>query len=214
MLELENEDLMSRDEKKQYQLEQINDFVHNNGGMIKTAEIEAMGIDYRRVLALVEEGYLIRIKSGYYTTKYYKGSEEQWILSMFPDGVLTLESALYIHGYLKEKPSTWKLAVSKNISKSRFNIDYPLITPLYTEAEVLPIGVTEVDFAGGKMKVYSKERTICDCLKYQEKMLREDFKKGVLGYILDEDKDIAELMNIARERKVLKKVQNIIGIWL
>ena len=45
-------------------------------------------------------------------------------------------------------------------------------------------------------------------------MDRNDFKRGVLSYILDEDKDVAALMDIARERKVLKKVQNIIGVWL
>ena len=50
--------LLSRDEKKQYQLEQINDLVEENGGLVKTSEIEALGVDYRRVLAFVEEGYL------------------------------------------------------------------------------------------------------------------------------------------------------------
>ena len=51
-------------------------------------------------------------------------------------------------------------------------------------------------------------------MKYQEKMSRDDFKKAVLTYINDDDKDVAALMEYAKERKVLKKVQNMIGIWL
>jgi RNase P/RNase MRP subunit p29 len=51
-------------------------------------------------------------------------------------------------------------------------------------------------------------------LKYQEKMDREDFKKGVWGYIMDEKKDVVKLMEYAKERKVLKKVQNMVGVWL
>jgi len=207
--------LLSRDEKKQYQLEQINDLVEKNGGLVKTSEIEALGVDYRRVLAFVEEGYLIRVKSGYYTTKYFECSEDQWILKLFgEDGILTMESALYLYGYLKDRPYKWSVAINKNTSKSRFNIDYPIVEPYYAEPEVMELGVEETNFAGGKMKIYTKERLICDVLKYQEKMDREDFKKGVWGYIMDEKKDVAKLMEYAKQRKVLKKVQNMVGVWL
>ncbi len=207
--------LLSRDEKKQYLLEQINDLVENNGGLVRASDIDALGVDYRRVLKFVEEGYLIRVKSGYYTTKYYECDEDQWIYKLFgEDGILTMESALYVYGYLKDRPYKWSIAINKNTSKSRFNIDYPIVEPYYTEPEVLEIGVTEADFAGGKMKIYTKERLICDFLKYQEKVDREDFKKGVWAYIMDEEKDVAKLMEYAKERKVLKKVQSMIGVWL
>lgn len=207
--------LLSRDEKKQYQLEQINDLVENNGGLVRASDIDALGVDYRRVLKFVEEGYLIRVKSGYYTTKYYECDEDQWIYKLFgEDGILTMESALYVYGYLKDRPYKWSIAINKNTSKSRFNIDYPIVEPYYTEPEVLEIGVTEADFAGGKMKIYTKERLICDFLKYQEKVDRENFKKGVWAYIMDEEKDVAKLMEYAKERKVLKKVQSMIGVWL
>ncbi|QFJ54167.1 type IV toxin-antitoxin system AbiEi family antitoxin domain-containing protein [Pseudobutyrivibrio xylanivorans] len=207
--------LLSRDEKKQYQLEQINDLVEKNGGLVKASDIDALGVDYRRVLKFVEEGYLIRVKSGYYTTKYFECDEDQWIYKLFgEDGILTMESALYVYGYLKDRPYKWSIAINKNTSKSRFNIDYPIVEPYYTEPEVLEIGVTEANFAGAKMKIYTKERLICDFLKYQEKVDREDFKKGVWAYIMDEDKDVAKLMEYAKERKVLKKVQSMIGVWL
>lgn len=207
--------LLSRDEKRQYQLEQINDLVEENGGLVKTSDIEALGVDYRRVLAFLDEGYLIRVKNGYYTTKYFECSEDQWIYKLFgEDGILTMESAMYVYGYLKDRPYKWSIAINKNTSKSRFNLDYPIVEPYYTEPEVMELGVTETDFAGGKMKVYSKERLICDFLKYQEKVDREDFKKGVWAYIMDEDKDVAKLMEYAKERKVLKKVQSMIGVWL
>ena len=207
--------LLSRDEKRQYQLEQINDLVEANGGLVKTSEIEALGVDYRRVLAFVEEGYLIRVKSGYYTTKYFECSEDQWIYKLFgEDGILTMESAMYVYGYLKDRPYKWSIAINKNTSKSRFNIDYPIVEPFYTEPEVMELGVTEAEFAGEKMKIYTKERLICDYLKYQEKVDREDFKKGVWAYIMDENKDVAKLMEYAKERKVLKKVQSMIGVWL
>ena len=79
---------------------------------------------------------------------------------------------------------------------------------------MLALGVTEIPFGGGTMKIYDKERLMCDCLKYESKMDREDFKAAIQAYIKDEDKDILSLMEYARERKVVKKVQSMIGVWL
>ena len=51
-------------------------------------------------------------------------------------------------------------------------------------------------------------------MKYEDKMERDDFRTAVLTYINDDHKDVAKLMAYARERKVLKKVQDRIGVWL
>ena len=83
-------------------------------------------------------------------------------------------------------------------------MDYPKVIPYYTEPEVLKIGVTTITYEGNQFQIYDKDRLICDCLKYESKMDRRDFKEAIQAYIKDEDKDIAALMEYARERKVLK----------
>lgn len=205
---------MTRGEKTEYLLSEIKKKMDENGGIIKTRQITGMGVDYRQILAWVEEGALERVKSGYYSFGYKERSEEDLILGLFPDGALCMESALFYYHYIGQKPYTWHIAVDKNTSKSRFKMEYPVITPYYTEPKTLNLGVTEIPFASGRMKIYTKERLLCDCLKYEEKLERDVFKRAVLSYIADGTKDIAELLRIARERKVLQKVQNIIGVWL
>lgn len=205
---------MTRGEKTEYLLSEIKKKMEENGGIVKTSQITALGVDYRRILAWVEDGTLERVKNGYYSFGYKERSEEELILGLFPDGVLCLNSALYYHHYIDQKPYQWHLAVDKNTSKSRFKMEYPVIVPYYTEPEVLALGVTELPFSGGTMKIYNKERMICDCLKFEEKLERDVFKRALLAYIADNSKDIAELLRIARERKVLQKVQNMIGVWL
>lgn len=205
---------MTRGEKTEYLLSEIKSRMDENGGIIKTSQITELGVDYRRILAWVEDGTLERVKSGYYSFNYHDKSEEEIIAGLFPDAVLCLDSALYYYHYISRKPYQWHLAVDKNTSKSRFKMDYPIIQPYYAEEEVLKSGVTEIPFAGGKMNIYTRERMICDCLKFEEKLDREIFKRAVLSYIADNEKDIAVLLEHARKRKVLKKVQNIIGMWL
>ena len=205
---------MTREEKTEYLLSEIKKKMEENGGIIKTNQITALGVDYRRILAWVEDGTLERVKNGYYSFGYKNRSEEDLILGLFSDGVLCLDSALYCYHYIEQKPYAWHLAVDKNTSKSRFKMEYPVVIPYYTEPEVLKSGVTEIPFAEGTMPIYTKERMICDCLKYEEKLERDVFKRALLSYIADGSKDIVTLLKIARERKVLQKVQNMIGVWL
>lgn len=201
-------------EKPDVTLDKIKTFIRQKGGIIKKEQIKELGVDYRKILSYVEKGELIRVKNGYYAVTFDDFSEEELIAMLFPDGVLCLESALFFYGYTSKKPYGWKIAVDKNTSKSRFKLDYPQVTPFYTEPEVLQLGVTTIKLGDKKMKIYERERLVCDCLKYEDKMDREIWKEGLLSYIQDPDKDVEKLMRYARERKVLKKVQTMIGVWL
>ena len=192
----------------------IEKVLNENNGIVKKEQLTKLGIDSKRIMTLVNDGTLVRIKNGYYTDRIDRFSEEELVAALFLDGLLCMESALYAYGYIKEKPFAWSIAIDKNTSKSRFKMDFPKILPYYTEPEVLQIGASTISLNGISFGIYDKERMICDCLKYESKMEREDFKAAIQGYIKDEDKDISLLMEYARERKVIKKVQGLIGVWL
>ncbi len=205
---------VSREEKKQQKLNKVYQIIEEKGGVAKTADLYEAGVDYRRLQKFVEEGKLERVKNGYYAISFREQSQEDMIAVLFPDGVLCMETALYYHGYLKEKPYIWHIAVDKNTSKSRFKMDYPVLQPYYTEESVLNIGVTTIPLGNHTMKIYEKERLVCDCLKYEDKLERDVLKHMLRNFIDDEEKDIAKLMTYAKERRVVEKVRNRIGVWL
>ena len=206
--------IYKRTEETENILKSVYKCIDDNGGIAKKEQLAALGIDYRRILDFVEANDIIRIKNGYYTYGIERFSEEALVSKLFPDGVLCMESALFAYEYISRKPVGFHIAIDKNTSKSRFKLDYPKVIPYYTEPEVLTIGVTEIQYEGNEFKIYDKDRLICDCLKYESKMNREDFKEALQSYIKDEDKDISALMEYARERKVVKRVQSLIGVWL
>ena len=199
-------------------IEEVKDVVlkaiDENGGIVKKEQLGKLGVDYRRIVELLNSGDIVRVKNGYYTDKLERFSEEELVAALFPDAKLCMESALYAYGYIDQKPYGWRLAIDKNTSKSRFKMDYPKIVPYYTEPEALDIGAATIELHGATFGIYHKERMICDCLKYESKMEHDDFKAAIQGYIKDEDKDISNLLEYARERKVIKKVQSFIGVWL
>lgn len=195
-------------------LNKIKEKIDSCGGIAKKEDLSALGIDYRRILDFVENGDIVRIKNGYYTDQIDRFTEEELIAKLFPDALLCMESALYAYGYIVEKPFAWRLAVDKNTSKSRFNMDYPKVIPYYTEPDAMEIGASKITINGNEFGIYDKERLICDCLKYEAKMERAIFQEALQSYIKDADKDISLLMEYAALRKVVKKVQSMIGVWL
>lgn len=204
----------NRTKAAQQALEQITQLIEKQGGIVKKEQFMELGIDYRRILDFVQSGDLVRIKNGYYTDRIDRFTEEELVARLFGDARLCMESALYAYGYISQKPYGWHLAVDKNTSKSRFKMDYPKIIPYYTEPEALELGSTEIMISGQQFQIYDRDRVICDCLKYESKLEREVFKEALQSYIRDSQKDISALMAYARARKVVGKVQSMIGVWL
>lgn len=204
----------NRTKAAQQALEQITQLIEEQGGIVKKEQFTELGIDYRRILDFVQSGDLVRIKNGYYTDRIDRFTEEELVARLFGDARLCMESALYAYGYISQKPYGWHLAVDKNTSKSRFKMDYPKIIPYYTEPEALELGSTEIMISGQQFQIYDRDRVLCDCLKYESKLEREVFKEALQSYIRDSQKDISALMAYARARKVVGKVQSMIGVWL
>ncbi len=196
-------------------LERVRDLIQRNHGMVKTSQLTAAGIPYKRILSLVEQGELLRPKSGYYSLPDQDGSVEEAILSQFKDGVLTMQTALYYHGYIDERPDTWTIAISKNISKARLKLQKPPVKPYYTEEKVLGLGVEEIELIpGGRIAIYTVDRLICDVFKYRERLSPEEFRQAVRAYLSDESKDIELLLTYANARRVRSKVEAILGTWI
>ena len=204
----------NRTKLAQQTLDEILKLIEEQGGIVKKEQFTELGIDYRRILDFVQSGDLVRIKNGYYTDRIDRFTEEELVARLFSDARLCMESELYAYGYISQKPYAWHLAVDKNTSKSRFKMDYPKIIPYYTEPDALELGSTEITMSGQQFLIYDRDRVICDCLKYETKLEREVFKGALQSYIRDSQKDISALMAYARARKVVGKVQSMIGVWL
>lgn len=195
-------------------VEEIVNFAEKNNGFISTAELKNLKVDYRGTQKLIEKEILEKVKNGLYRLKDKNLSEEDIVSNLFSDGVLCMESALYFYGYIDTKPFNWCIAINKDTSKSRFKIDYPFVKPFYMEEDQLELGVTSIAFGSGNMKIYDRERTIVDCLKYESKMDRSAYTTAIRKYIEDPEKDPTKLFEYAQKRRIYKKAKDVLGIWI
>ena len=76
------------------------------------------------------------------------------------------------------------------------------------------MGITEIGMEGTKVKIYDRERTICDCLTHRNKMDIEVFNSAIRGYLADPKRSEARLGKYAAVLRVQGKVQEVLGVWL
>ena len=196
-------------------VEEIRQMFESSGGMLRTNELYTRKVFYNDIRQFINDGLIEKIRYGYYQlVDENNPSEARLINQLFPDGILNMDTALFYYGYSDRTPLAWHLAVSKDSGKSRFKIDYPFVRPYFVEPALLNLGLASGVIDGNPVRIYDKERTICDCLRYRNKMDREIFVKAIQKYVNDTSKNIPRLMRYAKKLRVTNAVKNLVGVWL
>lgn len=185
-----------------------------HGGILKTSQLNSLGLSSRQIDRLLKNRDIIRIKRGYYELSDIIYPEEVVIARLFPKAIIFLESALMNYGYTDRIPLAWQIAVDRNSEKKQYKIDYPPIEVFYLEPKLLKVGLAEINIEGIKVKIFDRDRTICDVLRYEKKIEREVFSTSIQRYVKDPKKNIINLIKYAQILNVKNKMQTYIGVWL
>ena len=189
--------------------------IENNGGIAKTSDFAANGINKYEVATFCKKGVIERIRRGFYQFPQSNSTtEEQLIRKLLPQGIVCVESALFHYGYSDFSPREWSIAVPRTAFRAVKNIEEFPMKAYYIQKEFLDIGKSTSNFNGVVLSVYDRERTICDCFKYRTKLDNEIFNKAVNAYAADEKKNLANLSKYAKRLNLYTKVMNVMEVLL
>ena len=184
-------------------------------GIMRTCELTKEGITYQQIQSLIEDGYVEKIKYGYYQWQDEKAFTEAAVInSLFPEAIICDVSAAMYYGYTDRVPEAWHIAVDNKSARNKYKMDFLKIKPHYIEENRLDIGVSEGNIDGIPVKIYDRERVVCDCLRHVNTMDGEIFNVIIQRYVKDEAKNAARLMEYASKLGVEKKARRVIGVWL
>ncbi len=183
-------------------------------GVLKTSDFKAEGYHHNILKELIDKGVIAKIKRGYYEWQEKNISDATIITKLFPDAVVCLNSALFIYGYIDRTPNKWHLAVTRGSARLKFDIDYPRVKTYYIDKKYMSIGKIKYTYEEQEINIFDRDKTICDTIRYSNKMDKELINQAIKNYIIDPEKNIENLMIYAKKLRTESKVKTIIGVWL
>lgn len=193
----------------------IQDVFDRIGCIVRTADLTAAGLSHAELSSYCRQGYLERVRNGFYRLSEGSEPKEEDLLSLFlPQGIICVESALFYYGYSDFAPRKWTVAIPRSFSRAiKAMGDFP-IKAYYVQNAFHRYGVTTGDFNGVMLPVYDRERTICDCFKYRTKIDHELFNKALHAYVADSQKNLVRLSKYAKDMNLYQKMMSVMEVLL
>ena len=181
------------------------DLFRRRGGLLRASEVRALGVHHRWLARLVAEGTIERPRQGLYRLPDADpGSSLVEAAQSVPHGVVCLLSALSYHDLTTFNPPEVTLAVERGRRLPR--VEHPPLHIVFFSARTFRPGIEEVSINRHRVRMYSVEKTICDCFRYRHKIGMDVALEGLRNYLRRRDRDLGRLLKLAevcRVRRVM-----------
>lgn len=187
-------------------METINSFISS----AKTKE--AGRAAYYKMLADARQGELVCIRRGVYASMEQLADTMIDVEAIVPGGILCLLSAFNVHGLTTSLPQAYHIAI-KHGRKIRIP-EYPSIELHYLQPSIIDLGVEMRNVSGYSIKIYDKERCVCDAVKYRNKIGMDVCTEVVKNYLTISNRNLSRLSDYAKKLRVASILNTYMEITL
>ena len=192
-------------------MEKIEDFVTQQGGMI-SLHGKSHENTYRRIIRAEKNGKLVRVRKGVYALPYAFMDTMIDVESVVPGGVVCMYNAWAYFGLTMQNPPTFCIAV--DAKRKIVFAQKQLITLYYWNKQSLTLGVEEVEYSSHKVRMTNAERSVCDAVRYRNKIGEDLCQEIIRTYLKRPDRKIGLMMEYAKALKVAKILGNYLNILM
>lgn len=96
----------------------------------------------------------------------------------YPEGVITLDTAFYIHGLTDVVPDKIYLATRRNATRIR----NPEIVQVFSDERFLELGKITMPFEGETIQIYNLERSLIELMRNSKSMPLDYYKELILAF--------------------------------
>ena len=186
-------------------MSKILDIFKNHGGYARMKDLKAASVHTRDVARLMEDGTIEKVKSGLYRLAELP-TEDGMPLSFIdvcqalPKGVICLLSALEFYDLTTQNPFDINVAVphAEKVSK----IEYPPVRVFYFRERFYNMGIEKIETESGMVRIYAKEKTICDMFRYRNKLGEDVALEGLRNYLKLPEANVNKLVEYANQLQV------------
>lgn len=188
-------------------------FMESNNGMISAKEALNNGFSVRTLQRLADKNHVERIAHGLYLHKDFFADPYYLAQYKSPKIIFSHLTALYLHHLMDEVPKIISATVPSNwnmgLTKERYLYKF-----YYSKKDVWILGQEEIDSPyGNKIKVYNKERTLCDSMAKVNQIGKNVVINAFRSYMEDKvHRDIGRLYDYAKRLNVKEQVENYVEV--
>lgn len=191
---------------------QIETLFKANSGIMTTRELRTKGITPYNIRKLIKEGQLETIKRGLYKLSYADINEFVEVLKIAPKGVFCMNSSAILHELSTSIPMEYHIAIPKK-NKTTLPL-YPPIKLYYWTNPQYSLGIETIQKDGNLISVYDAEKTVCDFLKFRNKIGFESSKEVVKTYLNRKNRNLDKLAKYANKLGIRTIVDQYLKILL
>lgn len=185
----------------------IIEHIRINGGYARTQELREAGFHTRDIAKLVENGDLVKLKPGFYrlpdvpeTGEVNPGFVD--VCKAIDGSVICLLSALaYYELTTFNSPEIYAAIPGDKKPPRQVNIPVKIF---YFQKRVYHPGIDTISAGYGDVRIYSREKTLCDVFRYRKKLGEDIALEGLKSYLQSDRANIAQLTHFAEISKVKK----------
>jgi len=178
----------------------VESLFRDNHGVMTSKELLENGVTYYTIRSLLSSGYIEKVKRGIYTLAHESEDELELVNKIVPNGILCMQSAAIVYDYTNKVPLRYHLSID---NKSRVNLpDYPKIKLYYWSKSQRELGIEDKNHNGVNIKIYNKEKTICDYIRFRNKLDYSEVKEVLKSYMRDSNRDIVRLKTYSKELRI------------
>ena len=185
--------------------------IQEKGGFIRTDEIAGRA-EYEHIRKATEEGTLVRVRQGVYAEQLALANTMIDVEKIVPGGVLCLYSAWSHYQLSTQIPAAFCIAID---AKRKVTVpEFPPIYLYYWKKDNLNFGVTEMEVCGYWVKITDIDRSVCDAVKYRNKIGLDVCSEILHEYMKRKERNITRLCEYAKKMRVYSTLSKYLEIAL
>lgn len=165
------------------QMEEIKRIAQNNGGYIRTFQIEELGVSRPMIKRYRESGMLEQVSRGIYSIASEIPDEYVVVQKHCNKAIFSYGTALYLWGMSDRTPHIFDITVPQGTHTSHLKRINEDIRCHYVKSDFYEIGKTQtISPQGGNVLLYDKERCICDLIRDKGKIEMQLYSQAIKEY--------------------------------
>lgn len=187
-------------------MNKIISFFKGNYGYARMKDLKNQGFQNRKIKKLLEDGIIEKLKPGLYRLSN-EDSEYTSLMDVctaIPKGVICLISAMNYYNFTTFNP--WEVDIAVPMYHNPPSIEYPPVRVFHFRENTYKNGIEIIKTNEGLLKIYSREKTVCDMFRLRKRLGEDLAIEGLRNYLEWSKNNTVELrkyMKITRMENVM-----------